>query len=693
MIRKLLVTSIAMATAMAALPAAAQTNSGQAAIEEIEVTSTNRRSVGLADVNAAVSVIGEDELDLINHTHYQEALNRLPGVNISRNNGQESLASIRSPVLTGAGACGAFMVAENGIPVRSHGFCNVNEMFDAHTENAQRIEVIRGPGSAFWGSNALHGLINVVLPEPGEAGEIGIEQGPRGTFRGNLKVGSDRGAFKNILLVNGINEEGYRDNSGYDQQKVSWLYSYDMGESRLDGGFTISNLNQETAGYVVGTKAYKDEDLKATNPNPEAYRDSINTRVWTSLTRDFGNWEVVATPYFREVNMNFIQHFLPGTPIEDSEHRSIGIQVAAYRELSNGANIAWGFDAEGTDGKLKQTQIDPTVGSFFLRSTIPQGKHYDYDVDARQLAGFLSYEQIFDNGWEVSLGVRLERVDYDYNNLMIDGRTKDNGVACGLGGCRYNRPADRSDTYTDLSPKFGLSRALNDNHSLQIRAQRGVRAPQATELYRLQNAQTVAELDSVELDSYEVGFIGAGDNWDYTASLYYMDKANDIITNSARENLNDSHTKHKGLEVGVGYDINNQWSVRGTANLAFHTFENSLISGGDDIEGNDVDSAPNNFGNLRLTYQPSSRFLAELEYVYMGEYYTNPENTASYEGHDLLNLRARWSISDNLSISLTALNLRDTDYAERADWTTFTGDRYFTGEPLRAFIGINWKYR
>ena len=158
MIRKLLVSSIAATTAFAALPAVAQIQSGQAVIQEIEVTSTNRRSQGLADVNAAVSVIGEEELDLIGHTHHQEALNRLPGVNINRGNGQESLTSIRSAVLTGAGACGAFMVAENGIPVRSHGFCNVNEMFDAHAENAERIEVIRGPGSAFWGSNALHGL-------------------------------------------------------------------------------------------------------------------------------------------------------------------------------------------------------------------------------------------------------------------------------------------------------------------------------------------------------------------------------------------------------------------------------------------------------------------------------------------------------------------------------------------------------
>ena len=316
MIRKLLVTSIAAATALAAAPALAQ--NGQQAIEEIQVTSTLRNSAGLADVNAAVSVIGEQELDLINLTHLQEALNRLPGVSIHRNNGQESLVAIRSPVLTGAGACGSFLVAENGIPVRSSGFCNVNEMFDTHSENASRVEVIRGPGSAFWGSNAVHGLINVVLPKAGDAGEVMIEQGPRGSQRLRGSFGHDYGNFKQLLMVNGTSEEGYRDDSGVDQQKVSWLYNYTMKNgANLDGGFTMINLNQETAGFVAGTNAFEDSTLRDTNPNPEAFRDSVNGRVWTKITQQLGDWEVVLTPYFREVNMTFMQHFLPGQPIEE----------------------------------------------------------------------------------------------------------------------------------------------------------------------------------------------------------------------------------------------------------------------------------------------------------------------------------------------------------------------------------------
>ena len=691
MIRKLLVTSIAAATALAAMPALAQ--NGQQAIREIQVTSALRKSAGLADVNAAVSVLGEQDLDLIKHTHFQEALNRLPGVSIQRNNGQENLVAIRSAALTGAGACGSFLVAENSIPVRSSGFCNVNEMFDTHSESASSIEVIRGPGSAFWGSNAVHGLINVVLPKAGDAGEVMLEQGPRGSQRLRGSFGHDYGNFKQLLLVNGINEEGYRDDSSVDQQKVSWLYNYTMENgANLDGGFTMINLNQETAGYVAGTDSFESSTLRDTNPNPEAYRDSVNGRVWTTITKQIDDWEVVMTPYFREVNMTFMQHFLPGKPIEDTEHRSIGFQLAAYKELDNGATLAMGFDSEDTDGSLKQFQPNPTVGSFFIRNTIPQGKHYDFDVSIRQNAGFVNYEQDLGNGWDISLGLRLENMKYDYDNNMITGRTDEFGVACNL-GCRYNRPADRDDSFTNLSPKLGLNYALNEDHQLQFRAQRGFRAPQATELYRLQNAQTVASLDSVELDSYEVAFKGGGNNWNYSASLYFMDKKNDIFSNSARENLDSGRTAHKGIEFAMGMDITDTLAIQGVFNLAKHSYDNSQISGGIDINGNDIDTAPNTFGNLRLQWRPTSSIMTELELVNVGDYYTNPENTAKYEGHDILNWRTQYQYSDELTFHLNVLNATDEEYAERADWTTFTGDRYFPGEPVRAFFGVTWKYK
>ena len=663
------------------------------AIEEIMVISTTRRPEPLSNVNASISVLSEEELQLIAHTHIQEAANRLAGVNINRNNGQESLTAIRSPVLTGAGACGAFLLAEQGIPLRAAGFCNVNELFDAHTENAQRIEVIRGPGTAFYGSNAVHGMINVLLPRPQAGGEVTMEFGPRGSLRANSRIGFENDNFKHMFMINGTNEVGYRPDSGVDQQKLSWLYEHSTaGGLNLEGGFTATNLNQETAGYVEGTDSYKDDTLRIANPNPEAYRDNQSLRAWTRISKKLdSDWELVLTPYYRKADLNFIQHFLPGLPTEDNEHQSFGAQFAAYKTFSAQSMLALALDAESTEGSLLQQQRFPTVGSPALRAQTPVGKHYDYDVDATQLAPFAHYQHYWDNGIDISLGLRYERMEYDYDNNMLTGRAREDGTVCGFGGCRYNRPADRNDTFANWAPKLGIRYQFNDSHNVQARVNKGYRAPQATELYRLQNTQTVADLDAVEIDSYEIGFEGAQNNWQYGIVAYLMDKENEIITDSARINLNKSHTRHRGIELNGGVQLNDQWRLQGAYSYARHTYENDEFSGGININGNDVDTAPRRFGSFQLQWRPSDVLLTELEWVAMGPYYSNPENTSRYEGHDILNLRARWQASSNLALSLNLMNLTDKNYAERADYS-FGRDRYFPGEPLRAFLAVNWKF-
>ncbi len=666
---------------------------GTPAIEEIIVTSATRRPELLSNINASVGILSEEELRLISHTHIQESANRLAGVNINRNNGQESLTAIRSPVLTGAGACGAFLLAEQGIPLRAAGFCNVNELFDAHSENAQRIEVIRGPGSAFYGSNAVHGMINVVLPSPEAGGEVTLEAGPRGSARVNTKIGFENGGFKHMFLFNGTSEEGYRPDSGVDQQKLSWLYEYTTTSGlELEGGFTTTNLNQETAGYIVGTDSYKDDDLRRENPNPEAYRDNQSSRVWTRISKELDSgWEMVFTPYFRISNLNFIQHFLPGLPTEDNEHSSLGLQFASYKSVTENSTLALGIDVEVTEGSLLQRQRFPTAGSPALAAQTPVGKHYDYDVDATQIAPFAHYQKFWDNGFDISLGLRYEHMEYDYDNNMLDGRTRENGTVCGFGGCRYNRPADRSDSFGNWAPKLGLRYQINDFHNVQARINKGYRAPQATELYRLQNTQNVADLDAVEIDSYELALEGAQNNWDYAIVAYYMDKENEIITDSARINSNGSHTRHRGIELNGGLQLNEQWRVQGAYNFARHTYESDEISGGININGNDIDTAPRGFGSFQLQWRASDTILTELEWVAMGEYEVNPENTSTYEGHDILNLRTRWQATPNLALSLNIMNLTDEKYAERADFS-FGNDRYFPGEPLRAFFAVNWKF-
>jgi len=108
----------------------------QPSVERIVVTA-NRSKTTMLSTQASVSAIDSRALDLIGHQHISQALSRISGTWISRGNGQEHLTAVRSPVLTGAGGCGAFFMALDGISLRAPGFCNANQLFDANSEQAK----------------------------------------------------------------------------------------------------------------------------------------------------------------------------------------------------------------------------------------------------------------------------------------------------------------------------------------------------------------------------------------------------------------------------------------------------------------------------------------------------------------------------------------------------------------------------
>ena len=82
----------------------------------------------------------------------------------------------------------------------------------------------------------------------------------------------------------------------------------------------------------------------------------------------------------------------------------------------------------------------------------------------------------------------------------------------------------------------------------------------------------------------------------------------------------------------------------------------------------------------------------ELEWQSMGGYYLNPENLHQYEGHDLVHLRMGWAVSDSLRVYANVSNLTDEHYAERADYTSFSQERYFPGTPRSLQVGAQWAW-
>ena len=273
--------------------AQAQAPDESTALETVIVTASRTPDTAFT-LPVAWSALDDSTIERIAAQHSNQVFNRVAGAWVSRGNGQESLISLRSPVLTGAGSCGAFMTAQDGISLRSPGFCNVNQLFDANLLQAGKLEVLKGPATVVFGSNAQHGIINVLSRSVSDTpNQIKVEAGSRDYYRL-----SGSAAFDSVALsAQATRYGGYQDASGYDQQKATLRIDHDWQDWRLQGLLEGSNLNQETAGYIRGFEAYEDDDAREENPNPEAYRDAWAARGYLGLTRDWGaNAEVTLRP-------------------------------------------------------------------------------------------------------------------------------------------------------------------------------------------------------------------------------------------------------------------------------------------------------------------------------------------------------------------------------------------------------------
>ena len=671
------------------LQVSAQTNT----IESIIVTA-DRNENPLREIPASVYSLDSELLDEVVPVHIEEVLRAVPGIVFNRGNGQETLLGIRSPVLTGAGSCGAFQTAQDGIPLRGAGFCNVNQLFESNFAQASAIEVIRGPGSILYGVNALHGAINIISPTLGEpGGDVSIDLGPHDYARFNFGYNANQGQHDYGIFFNGDKDGGYKDESGFGQQKLNLSHRY-QGDVTVTTVFATTNLNQETAGYVTGTDAYKDESLKKTNGDPNAFRDASSVRLHSRIegqTDSGANW--ILTPYFRDTDMTFLMHFLPGTPLEENGHTSIGLQSSYSTALTSDMLGTAGVDLEFSNGYLKQSQ-EGGFGSF------PAGQQYDFEVDAQLISPYAQIKFQPSESNQLNLGLRFEFLDYDYDNRMIDGNTAADGSSCAAsafnpaGTCRYSRPADRSDDFQNASIQAGWIHNFDELQQLYVNIGHAFRAPQATELYRLQVDQTVADLDSEEIDNIEVGYRATRDNVSYTVAAYWMQKDNVIFQDSARNNVSGGETEHKGIELNSQIALSDSFDLSIVGSYAKHTYEGNIAPLGVtvSIDGNDMDTAPELTGNVRLSWQINADNRASLEWVHMDDYYTNETNTNRYEGHDLVNLRYQYTTPDSWYFSARITNLFDTDYAERADYSTFGGDRYFIGEPASLYLTLGMQF-
>ena len=631
---------------------------------EIIVEGIYDGDVRTLDIPASVDIITKEQIDLIAAAHPAEVLNTVAGVNIHRGSGQEHLTAIRSPVLTGGAGAGSFLYLEDGVPLRAAGFANVNGLFEAGTEFAGKLEVFKGPGPAAYGSNAVHGLINVqsrYFHAPNTARILASDDG-------HLSAVVSAGTDTLRASISAVHDNGFREDSGFDQQKIQLKHYAEFDEWSVNSLASFTNLNQETAGFIQGDDAFRDEELSQTNPNPEAFRDGKSYRLQARFERELSGNTLALTPYARRAELRFLRHFVPGQALEKNGHTSVGLQSAYYNDSFN-----IGADVEYTDGFLFEFQDNPDAFSFV------QGLHYDYEVASIVGAAYADKDFRLTHDTVLNIGARAEYTHYDYTNNADVGQSG-----------RFIRVADRKDDFLTITPKISLTHTRAYGDILYARAARGSRAPQVTDLYSIQLNQVAGEADVETLDSLEAGYKFFRGKVNFELAAFAMWKDNFFFRNANGFNVTNGKTNHIGIEGSFTYPLTDWLSLSADGTLARHSYDFTLDEGSaanNITDGTRVDSAPDTLGTVRLTATPTQDFLTEIEWRHVGSYFTNPGNTNEYEGHDIFVARARYALPNGLSITGRVDNIFDTRYADRADFA-FGNERFFPGRPRTVFLGL-----
>ena len=374
---------------------------------------------------------------------------------------------------------------------------------------------------------------------------------------------------------------------------------------------------------------------------------------------------------------------------------------AAYARNAGWVSYVAGLDVELTEGELSEVQTEDDV--FFGK--YPRGSHYDFAVDAQVIAPYLHAVWSLSDATDVTTGLRWEMTDYDYTNNLTDSDNTDANVT----GEFLFRVADRSDDFSDVSPKLGLVHRLADNRRVFVNWARAARAPQVTDLYRLRDSTRrnrpqsnevndglnpdVSDFDSESLDSLEIGYRAVYPGLSYEATAFMMQKENYHFRDAGDNYIANGETDHMGVELSLDWTLTRDWSIATQLTYAQHeyAFDNN-VSGANSAEtitdGNTIDGAPETLANTRLRYKYNERTHINFDWEHVGSYFMDASNSAEYDGHDIFAITADYVLSGQSRLSLRIDNLFDEAYATRADkW--FGKNRYFPGEGQRFMARIS----
>lgn len=651
---------------------------------------------------ASIAVVTREELEQKQFSNIAEAIADVPGVDVR----------------SGTGKTGGLNISIRGMPsaytlilidgrrqnasgdVTPNGFGETSTGFMPPLSAIERIEVIRGPMSTLYGSDAMGGVINIITRRVGEdwAGSVSVEN----TFQQDRDAGNSSAI--NLYTSGPLVE----DTVGL--QLRGRLYDRDSSERMIENSTGRDPRPSEARIYSIGSRL---------NVTP----DDTN-ELWVDLERSrqtfdnsdgrLGNLDTPARVFGYEDELRFnrdqiaVGHtgrFEAGTWESSITHNTT---ETLGRTLPAGNAPDFGYVAQGGESRLLENR-DIVVDSKFVA---PLGDHMvtvgGQYTDAKLEDGAAGNQSFEQNSWAV---------------FAEDEWLLRDDLAFTFGG-RY----EHHDAFGGhFSPRGYLVWNTTPNWTLKGGVSRGYKTPSLNALHDGVTGFTAQgrrltigspNLEPEKSTNYEIGAIYDDlDRFSAGATVFYnrftdriaegtaipncqyvadngttpnaglancLSIGNFALQENFSQQINIDEAETRGIELNASYQIAPAWHISGG-----YTFTDSEVTSGAN-QGQLLTNTPKHKLTADLTWAITDRWSTALE----GEYYSSrvrftgtPSGESAslvnqlgnkLEGYELFNLRSSYRFSDNVRLTGTVYNLFDKD---------FTGSETFehNGETLRAY--------
>lgn len=498
----------------------AQTDSSRIArkytIEEVVVTGT-RNETDIRHLPMTISVVGRQQLE----DSYQPSL--LPTLN----------EQVPGLFTTGRGIMGYGVStgAAGGMSLRGVGgspTAGLLVLIDGHpqymglmghpiadayqTMMTERVEVLRGPASVLYGSNAMGGVINIVtrnMHEDGVKTNLQAGYGSYNTLQTELSNRVKKGRFSSVVTGSYNRSDGHRPDMEFEQYGGYAKLGYDFTDFwQIRGDVNVTHFNASNPGEV--TAPYIDNDSKITRGMTSFALENQYAQTSGALSF-FYNWGR------HNINDGYHPGGQPQTSHFNSKDRMLGVSWYQSATLFTGNRLTVGFDYQHFGGESWNRVV--ATGE-----RIPGA-----DKQMDEFAGYADFRQDISHWLSLDAGIRVDH---------------------------------HSHVGTEWIPQGGLAFHLPKQMELKAMVSKGFRNPTIREMYMFppQNPDLKPErLMTYELSLSQRLLKGA---LTYGANLYYIDGDNIIITDrSLRKNINSGEIENWGIETNIGYTINAHWNV------------------------------------------------------------------------------------------------------------------------------------